>query len=146
MSSKPLNNSGYIISAPGGKIIIAEKIEQVNINGKTYPRPVEYLRYRAISFIGRKDYIEQLLPVLEQSKTIGLCAIKGMGGIGKTVLAAELAHYLDEKKKFPGGVLWADLGSYTAGEIATQWLENFGYNVSGLDESTRLQRLSSLLA
>jgi len=39
-----------------------------------------------------------------------LTAIKGWPGVGKTTLAAALAHDDDIKRAFPTGVLWTSLG------------------------------------
>ena len=40
-------------------------------------------------------------------------AIHGLGGIGKSVLAAALSHNPEVQQRFPGGVLWATLGQQT---------------------------------
>ena len=37
-------------------------------------------------------------------------AIQGLGGIGKSVLAAALAHDGEVRRRFPDGILWATLG------------------------------------
>lgn len=134
------------VDISGGKVVIADSVSYIDFGDKRYPRPAEHLRYRAINFVGREEYIKNLLPLLEQSEKIAIYAIRGMGGIGKTALAAELAYFLDDEERFPGGVLWANLGSDSPADVALHWLENFGYDVSSLDEATRLQRLSSVLA
>jgi WD40 repeat protein len=36
--------------------------------------------------------------------------LQGMGGIGKTVMAAALAHDQEVRQKFPGGIYWLTLG------------------------------------
>ena len=41
---------------------------------------------------------------------LALCALQGMGGIGKSTLAAALAHDPEVQDRFPDGVLWATLG------------------------------------
>ena len=42
--------------------------------------------------------------------TLVVSAIYGLGGIGKSVLAAAIAHDLDVQARFPDGILWATLG------------------------------------
>lgn len=42
--------------------------------------------------------------------TLAISAIHGMGGIGKSVLAAALAHDAEIQRAFPDGVLWIVLG------------------------------------
>jgi hypothetical protein len=39
-----------------------------------------------------------------------LTAMRGLPGVGKTTIAAALAHDLDVQKTYPDGVLWASLG------------------------------------
>ena len=39
---------------------------------------------------------------------IALTALKGMGGIGKTTLAAALANHPEAEAALPAGALWAD--------------------------------------
>jgi WD40 repeat protein len=47
------------------------------------------------------------LGVTGQSSSLG---VQGMGGIGKTVLAAAVAHDLDIRQTFPDGVYWLTIG------------------------------------
>jgi WD40 repeat protein len=55
-----------------------------------------------------------LLDGLDQSSSdhrkIGLVGVSGMGGVGKSVLAASLAYDTDVRRAFPDGVIWIELG------------------------------------
>src|ERR1700692_3602955 len=42
-----------------------------------------------------------------QSSAVG---VQGMGGIGKTVLAAAVAHDLEGRQAFPDGIYWLTIG------------------------------------
>ena len=66
-------------------------------------------------FIPRPQYADRLRQQLlrddaEQSGTVVVSAIQGLGGIGKSVLAAALAHEPEIRDRFPDGVLWVTLG------------------------------------
>ena len=81
-------------------------------------------------FIGRRDELDQLTSLIEQTGTAGgtvvISAIDGMAGIGKTALAVHGAHRLAEK--FPDGQLFIDLHGYTQGHeprTAGQALDTF---------------------
>jgi hypothetical protein len=47
------------------------------------------------------------LGITGQSSAVG---VQGMGGIGKTVLAAALAHDLEVRQAFPDGIFWVTVG------------------------------------
>ncbi|MBV7333989.1 hypothetical protein KFU94_38295 [Chloroflexi bacterium TSY] len=83
----------------------------------------------------------------------GICALWGMGGIGKSELAKILADLL--RNDFPHGVLWADMSrdptSDTVDEIRLReilgnWLELCGRRVGGDgDETQSMAGRSSIL-
>ncbi|OLT64649.1 MULTISPECIES: tetratricopeptide repeat protein [Moorena] len=65
-------------------------------------------------FVGRQDQLEQLHRELQQTDKLAICAIAGMGGVGKTELALQYA--LKYQENYPGGRCWlsvrgADLGT-----------------------------------
>src|SRR5215469_5294863 len=64
------------------------------------PRPeaLEALREKVLANQGQQSY------------TIALTAIQGMGGIGKTVLAQMLCRDETIKKAFPDGIFWQTIG------------------------------------
>ncbi|MEM9091264.1 MAG: NB-ARC domain-containing protein [Cyanobacteria bacterium P01_F01_bin.53] len=66
-------------------------------------------------FVERPEYQarfqEQLLcKETKAAGTLVVSAIHGLGGIGKSVLAAKLAHEPDVQNHFSDGILWATLG------------------------------------
>ncbi|GAB3950114.1 XRE family transcriptional regulator [Kribbella albertanoniae] len=70
-------------------------------------------------FTGRTAQIEAILDVLRvqdgvPSTTVGLVAVTGMGGIGKTTLAVQAAHKLVDS--YPDGHLYLNLRGYGPGK------------------------------
>jgi tetratricopeptide (TPR) repeat protein len=62
---------------------------------------------RAVSLIGRDDALDELMAKLRAGNAIGIFALEGMGGVGKTALAAEVvARLAEEQSAFPGGAAW----------------------------------------
>ena len=57
--------------------------------------------------IGRSKQLAQLKQRLIEDGDVGIIALGGMGGIGKTALAATAVHLLStDAQAFPGGVMW----------------------------------------
>ncbi len=63
-------------------------------------------------YIPRQDYLQPLRAALlaEGPATLGIVGVKGMGGIGKSVLAAALAHDPQVQAAFPDGIIWLPIG------------------------------------
>jgi len=60
-------------------------------------------------FVGRETERADLIRALSsKSEHMTLCAIRGMGGMGKSFLAAKVAHDSYENGFFPDGVIWHD--------------------------------------
>ena len=55
-------------------------------------------------FIGRTDELRVIAAALKAGNTVGVVAATGMGGLGKTQLAAEFVHRYG--RYFAGGVFW----------------------------------------
>ncbi len=86
--------------------------------GKAIPRE---LPPRAPGFVGHEQDLADLSTALRQGQTV---AIVGMGGIGKSSLAAEAAHALaGEHGAFPGGIAWVRCDERT-GLDGLIWIED----------------------
>ncbi|MCB0013810.1 MAG: AAA family ATPase, partial [Anaerolineales bacterium] len=84
------------------------------------------------SFVGREDEIAQITQALQQKSNIAICSFHGMGGVGKTTLAAHLAYRL--RQHFSDGVLWAQLGNGNTLSILAAFARAFGEDVSGFQD------------
>ncbi|HEX4606452.1 MAG TPA: NB-ARC domain-containing protein, partial [Candidatus Angelobacter sp.] len=78
---------------------------------RTYPPlPQHYVVRPQLLESVRREIIQ------EGSGGISLCAIRGAGGIGKTVLAQAICHDEAVQDAFPDGVLWATIGQNPTNE------------------------------
>src|SRR5260370_22279175 len=55
-------------------------------------------------FVGRLDDLEWVMCQMREGRTTAITALNGLGGIGKTSLAAVVVHKLREEDAFPDGI------------------------------------------
>lgn len=82
----------------------------VNLPPRPTPAPAFQIFHRTLgdAFVGRADALERVVTLLLDGNTATITpAVTGMGGIGKTQLATELAHRY--RSRFPGGVFWLSM-------------------------------------
>ncbi len=70
------------------------------------PRPLHQLPIPPADFVGRDSELRELRAAISEG-TAAVCALFGMGGVGKTTLAVRLGHELRES--FPDGQIFVDL-------------------------------------
>ena len=80
------------------------------------------------TFVGRQSELGILQQALRQRQSVALTSLRGMGGVGKTSLAAHLAYLL--RPDFPDGVLWARVDTSDTMSILNQLAGAYGLDVS----------------
>jgi tetratricopeptide (TPR) repeat protein/predicted ATPase len=92
-------------------------------------------------FTGREEERRRLASLVrDESGKVGLSAVRGMGGIGKTTLAVQVAH--DLKGSFPDAQLIIDLEGTSAtpltpAEVMARIIRDFHPDVANLPDSER---------
>jgi tetratricopeptide (TPR) repeat protein len=135
----------------GGTVTRASVIEVLGPPRRAAPPPLP-TRSTAPAppdhFTGRQAELDALAQALTTGDTPqAITALQGMGGIGKTALAAQLAAQLDGA--FPGGVFWADLPANQGDPlpVLAAWARLCGHDVSALpDPQARAQAVRGILA
>ncbi|MEQ8381427.1 MAG: FxSxx-COOH system tetratricopeptide repeat protein [Coleofasciculus sp. A1-SPW-01] len=79
--------------------------------------PHNLKRSGVIEFVGRADVLDNLHQQLQQTERIAICAVAGMGGVGKTELALQYALHHQKQGTYPGGLCWILAGD---GVVGTQ--------------------------
>jgi tetratricopeptide (TPR) repeat protein len=80
------------------------------------------------TFVGRENELAEVKKALLNNGRAAICGVKGMGGVGKTSLAAHLAYQLHDD--FPDGVLWARLDTSDTLTILGMFADAYGKDVS----------------
>ena len=108
-------------AAPGGQVSIGTQI----IQGQNKLRPTKYIPYPPTSnFLGRDQELELLQVDLQRGEYV---ALAGMGGVGKTALAAQYARKYEEEY---GGIVWLNAGEANlAGEVIRFFSEQLGLEI-----------------
>ncbi|NEP10634.1 MAG: tetratricopeptide repeat protein, partial [Symploca sp. SIO2C1] len=68
-----------------------------------------------IKFVGRSETLSTLHQKLQERERVAICAIAGMGGIGKTELALQYSLYHQQQSTYPGGICWLQAGKIDLG-------------------------------
>ncbi len=83
-------------------------------------------------FVGRGREIDEFASWLADVAASRPAALVGMGGVGKSTLAAQIAHRL--RNDFPDGVLWAHLADADPLDILQGWAQVFGCDFRSLTD------------
>lgn len=92
-------------------------------------------------FVGRERELQDLKTALLAGHYSAICSVQGMGGVGKTALAAHAAYQL--RPEFPDGVLWARLDTSDVMSILATFAQAYDCDVSqytDLDSRSRVVR------
>jgi tetratricopeptide (TPR) repeat protein/transcriptional regulator with XRE-family HTH domain len=113
------------------------------------PWPISRAPFQAIAdlpyFVGREHELAHLRKTLLSGGFVTICNVWGMGGVGKTSLAAHLAYQL--RRDFPDGVLWARLDTTDTLSILSAFAAAYDHDVSGYtDLDSRSSAVRALLA
>ncbi len=135
-----------------GDVIGHDKITNIYQYGEKKERPIPRMAPPAPRvFIGRDEVLRELIAALklgeDSAGPIALTALKGMGGIGKTTLAAALANHPEIETALHEGTLWAGLGPEPeVMSLLAEWGTQLGEDLAQFDSlETRSRRLSTLL-
>lgn len=96
-------------------------------------------------FVGRENFLNDIQTALLSDKPVTVYSLQGMGGVGKTTLAAHLAYRL--RSHFPDGVLWARVDTSDTMSTLSTFAHAYGYEVSQYtDLASRSRVVRELLA
>ena len=145
--------TGYQVNAPQNPVILGNDNE-ININnypprlnlGAPFQAPPLPRHY-----VERPDHFDAVKAILLDESTPGtlvISAIYGMGGIGKSVLAAALVQNSEIQQRFPDGVLWVTLGQQPDMlSMVNLWIRALGdYDYNPTTLSAASLHLRTLLA
>jgi tetratricopeptide (TPR) repeat protein/DNA-binding XRE family transcriptional regulator/ABC-type cobalamin/Fe3+-siderophores transport system ATPase subunit len=95
-------------------------------------------------FVGRTGELAQLYTHFTAG-TGRIVALVGMGGVGKTTLATQIAHQL--RPHFADGVLWAEASTNDPMPILQSWAQAFGHDLSEINDlPSRAAAMRGILA
>jgi WD40 repeat protein len=114
-------------------------------------RRLQHKIHLSDNFTGRQADLDAAERVVRDSlasgATLSFVGFRGMGGVGKSTLAAALADRLAaDHRLFPAGVLWANLLDKAPEDIARDWVRDLGGDVTGLTPEQCLTRFHELAA
>lgn len=143
-----LRGHGSLGDGMTGKAGAAET-QQANTPGSLHAVPV-LAPPPPSNFVDRPEITAELKAIFcnkDEQSALVVSALQGLGGIGKTALAAHLAHDPEVRRRFPDGVLWATLGQTPdIQHCLNRWIQALGdFGFKSNDAQAASSHLQSLL-
>jgi tetratricopeptide (TPR) repeat protein len=99
--------------------LVVERLRQLEENirnrveyGQVLAKVPRDIRGRNPNFVGRKQELARIRDALTQFEMVGICAVNGVGGIGKSSVAREYAYLF--RREYLGGQFEIDLSSISS--------------------------------
>jgi tetratricopeptide (TPR) repeat protein len=99
--------------------IVVERLRQLEGNirdrvehGQVLAKVPRDIRGRNPNFVGRKQELARIRDALSRFEMVGVCAVNGVGGIGKSSVAREYAYLF--RREYLGGQFEIDLSSISS--------------------------------
>ena len=147
---------GMIVAADTSERVKTAFLIPADVLAQAWPDCVESVQeqleqapFQAIAdlphFVGREQELRALEEALLAGQQVTLCSLEGMGGVGKTALAAHIVYQL--RPHFYDGVLWARLDTSDTMSILSAFADAYGRDVSKFtDVDSRGQVVRGVLA
>ncbi|CCI04006.1 NB-ARC domain-containing protein [Microcystis aeruginosa] len=122
---------------PEPKPVISASLKSSSYRNQAPPKPSYFVERPEVSIELEKLLLSE---TTEKTGTLVISAIYGLGGIGKSTLAAALAQEKEVQAYFPDGIFWATLGqqpdilSFLHGWI--QALGDYNFKPTGIDAAS----------
>jgi NB-ARC domain/CHAT domain len=131
------NEGGQLFAVP------SKSLTRIGISHQVPPLPTYYVDRPEYS----QDLKNRLLKGSSSNGTLVITAIHGMGSVGKSTMAAAIAHDPGVKNHFCDGILWATLGQEpNVLSLLSGWVQALGdYNFSATDKEATSAHLRTLV-
>lgn len=122
--------------------IVADGAPQPSATGVSLPAPPPIVRH---TLVGRDQELGRALAALRERRP---ALLHGMGGVGKTTLAAEIAARLQDEHAFGDGIIWIeDIGNASLDEVCDAIARQIGNPaMAGLTGRDKASAVRGLLA
>jgi len=127
-------------AASGGAVRLVALAQEVSRPGRASrdvaaPAPVSWLPALAGSEVERPELAEALVALLlaEDPTPVGLTAVHGGGGFGKTTLANLVCHREDLRDAYPDGIAWVVVGQDVGGVPLAEKVNGLAARLGGAD-------------
>ena len=118
--------------------IVVERLRQLERNirdrvehGQVLAKVPRDIRGRNPNFVGRKQELARIRDALSRFEMVGICAVNGVGGIGKSSVAREYAYLF--RREYLGGQFEIDLSSISSIRGVQDHLVRIARNYLGAD-------------
>ncbi|NET57820.1 MAG: tetratricopeptide repeat protein [Symploca sp. SIO2E6] len=120
---------GYQVLVEGGRAYIGEHLHVSDPNlveaalntilkayaSKPVGTPSNLPLSGVVKFVGRDEALEAVHEKLQQTTTVAITSVSGMGGVGKTELALQYAYGKLRENAYSGGICWVQARSQNVG-------------------------------
>ncbi|MEM1178379.1 MAG: NB-ARC domain-containing protein, partial [Acidobacteriota bacterium] len=110
--------------------ILAEHAKTLKADDLPAELPTTYLASGELNasdhFTGRGQLLEEVAECIRNTESLNIYALNGIGGIGKSELAKQVALKLEKEDAFPDGYLWISLNGVERDSVPLRIAEKFG--------------------